>query len=259
MEREHPSDDSRHRSTDVPPVPRTHRGGAAERMQKEYRPLGKPVGIGSAAEALLRVPGRILFEMRNGDRRLLSAALTAVAAACLLAYGLTVGLFSGGVQLWAAPLKIAGGVALCALICFPSLVVFTLLSGSEASFGEIGVLLAGTVALASLLLVGFGPVSWVFSQSTESAAFMGALHLLFWLIALCYGIRFLCAATGFLHGGSGRHLLVWSAIFALVSLQMMTSLRPIVGTGDRLLQPEKKFFLTHWVEVLDEAPRRRGR
>jgi hypothetical protein len=197
--------------------------------------------------------------MRNGNRGLLAASLLAVAAFCFLAYGLTVGMFSWGDQLWAAPLKITGGVALCALICFPSLVVFTLLSGSEASFGEISVLLAGTIALAGLLLVGFGPVSWVFSQSTESVAFMGALHLVFWIIALRYGIRFLGSAVSFLHGGGSRHLVVWSAIFVLVSLQMMTTLRPIVGTGERFLQPEKKFFLTHWAETLDKAPRQRGR
>lgn len=258
MEQHAPSDHQQ-RSATGPPLPGTLPGETAERFGSEYRPLGKPVGPLAAAEALLRTPGRILFEMRNGNIRHLAASLVTVAAACFLAYGFTVGMFSWGEQLWAAPLKITGGVALCALLCLPSLVVFTFLSGSAASCGEILVLLFGAIALAGLLLVGFGPVSWVFSQSTESVAFMGALHLLFWIIALHYGIRFLNAATGFLHGGRGRHLFVWSVIFALVCLQMMTTLRPIVGTGDRLLQSEKKFFLTHWIETLDEASRRRGR
>lgn len=224
----------------------------------EYRLLGKPVGLLSAAGALLRVPGRIVFEMRNGNGGPLAASFLGIAAACFLAYGLTVGMFSFGDQLWAAPLKITGGIALCALLCFPSLVVFSLLSGSEVTLGEISVLLAGAIALAGLLLVGFVPVSWVFSQSTESVAFMGAMHMLFWVIALYYGIRFLGAATGFLNGGRGRHLAVWSAIFVLVSLQMMTTLRPIVGTGNRFLQSEKKFFLTHWGETLDAATRHQG-
>jgi hypothetical protein len=229
-----------------------------DRIGNEYRTLGKPVGPLAAAEALLRVPGRIVFEMRNGNGGPLAASFLGIAAACFLAYGITVGMFSFGDQLWAAPLKITGGLALCALLCFPSLVVFSLLSGSEVTLGEISVLLAGAIALAGLLLLGFVPVSWVFSQSTESVAFMGAMHMLFWVIALHYGIRFLGAATGFLNGGRGRNLAIWSVIFVLVSLQMMTTLRPIVGTGTRFLQSEKKFFLTHWVDTLDAASRHRG-
>lgn len=239
----------------VPAVEGQRRG--CERMSGEYRPLGKPLGVLSAAEALLRVPGRVLFEMRNGRPGSLAAALATLAAACYLGYGLTVGMFSGGGQLWAAPLKILGGVALSALLCYPSLVVFTLLSGSDTTPGEVAVLLTGTIALAGLLLLGLGPVSWVFSQSTESVAFMGGLHLLFWGVALQCGLRFLGGATGFLHGGRGRHLLVWGVVFALVSLQMTTTLRPIVGTADRFLAPEKKFFLAHWGESLDEASRQR--
>ena len=227
------------------------RGG--ERMAGEYRPLGKPVGVVSAAEALLRVPGRVLFEMRNGGSGRLAASFAALAAVCYLAYGLTAGMFSGGAQIWAAPLKVVVGVTLSALICYPSLVVFTLLSGSDTTLGEVAVLLAGTVALGGLLLLGLGPVSWVFSQSTESVAFIGGLHLVFWGIALQVGLRFLGGATGFLHGGRGRHLLVWGAIFAVVSLQMATTLRPIVGTADHLLDSEKKFFLAHWSETLDAA------
>lgn len=91
---------------------------------------------------------------------------------------------------------------------------------------------------------------------------MGALHLAFWLIGVYYGTRFLGVATGFLHGERGRHIAVWSGIFLLVSLQMMTTLRPIVGTGDSLFQREKKFFATHWIQTLessgDQKPRQEG-
>ncbi len=255
MDQHEQSNGSRQHTGSGPSPAGGGQGRSGERMAGEYRPLGKPVGVVSAAEALLRVPGRVLFETRNGGSGRLAASLVALAAICYLAYGFTVGLFSGGGQLWAAPLKILGGVALSALICYPSLVVFTLLSGSDTSPGEIAVLLAGTIALAGLLLLGLGPVSWVFSQSTESVAFMGGLHLLFWGIALQCGLRFLGGATGFLHGGRGRHLMVWSVVFALVSLQMTTTLRPIVGTADRFLDSEKKFFLAHWAETLDAASR----
>ena len=42
-----------------------------------------------------------------------------------------VGDFSGGTQLWAAPLKIAGGTLLTAAICLPSLYVLACLGGAH--------------------------------------------------------------------------------------------------------------------------------
>jgi hypothetical protein len=63
---------------------------------------------------------------------------------------------------------------------------------------------------------------------------------------------------GRLLGGSApTHLKLWSVIFIVVCLQMMTTLRPIVGTSDHLLPSEKKFFLAHWAETLrDESARK---
>jgi len=230
-----------------------------ERIRRNYQPFEGGVNAVSSAEALLRAPGRILFELRNGNGRTVGHAVLAAALFCLAAYGLTVGMFSWGDQVWSAPLKISLGALFSALICFPSLVIFSFLAGSDSSIGEIFVLLLATLALSSLLLLGFGPVSWVFTQSTESAAFMGALHIVFWLVGVYYGIRFLGAATGFLDGDRGRHIAAWSFIFLLVTLQMMTTLRPLVGSSEVLLQKEKKFFLTHWAETIDGSASRRGR
>ena len=38
----------------------------------------------------------------------------------------------------------------------------------------------------------------------------------------------------------GAHLVIWAILFVVVTLQMSTALRPIVGTSDRFLQTEKK-------------------
>ena len=65
------------------------------------------------------------------------------------------------------------------MICLPSLYIFTCLSGSRRGWPRCG-LLIGLVMLMTILLVGFAPVAWLFSQSTESVAWMGALHLVFW-------------------------------------------------------------------------------
>ena len=65
---------------------------------------------------------------------------------CSLIYGLVAGTFSGGPQLWIAPAKIAMGLMISALICLPSLYIFTCLSGSQARLVEVCGMLAGLEA-----------------------------------------------------------------------------------------------------------------
>ena len=132
-----------------------------------------------AIEAILREPRRVMFQLRQpGAGRLIAAMLTVSVVGGLI-YGVIAGTFSGGTQLWAAPIKIAGGLLISALICLPSLYIFSCLSGSQARLGEVIGLVAGLLLLMTVLLIGFAPVAWVFSQSTESLAAIGALHLAF--------------------------------------------------------------------------------
>lgn len=235
-----------------PPPPRLPqpRTDLADRLKEEYKPMDKAPSMLSTAEALLRNPGRVLYELQHEKASLVTWCLLGVALLCLAAYGVTAGMFSLGAQLWAAPLKLTAGAFFSALICFPSLVIFSCLAGSNVTIGDAGRLLVGMLSLTALLLLGFAPVSWIFGQSTESVAFMGALHLIFWATGTYYGIRFLNGANLHLEGQRARHLRVWAVIFIAVSLQMSTALRPIIGTSDDFLQSEKKFFLVHWGDCL---------
>ncbi len=203
-----------------------------------------------AIEAILRQPRRVMFQLRQPCAGKLIAIMIFVSLVCSLIYGVVAGTFSGGVQLWAAPVKIAGGLMISALICLPSLYIFTCLSGSQARLVEICGLLAGLLMLMTILLIGFAPVAWMFSQSTESLPWMGTLHLIFWFIATVFGLRFLEA--GFSHSNARSHagFHTWVIIFLLVALQMTTALRPILGKADTFLPTQKQFFGTHWTECL---------
>jgi hypothetical protein len=203
----------------------------------------------AAIESILRHPRRIVYQLRQPGAGSIVFALLLIAITCSLVYGVVVGTFSLGAQLWAAPVKIATGLVISALICLPSLYIFSCLSGSQARLAEVCGLIAGLLALMTVLLIGFAPVAWVFSASTDSLPAMGALHLVFWFIATYFGVRFL--ATGFAHlSGKPGGLRVWVLIFLLVMAQMTTTLRPLLGTSDALLQKEKKFFVKHWIEQL---------
>ena len=218
---------------------------------EEREPIGSPI---AAIEAILRQPRRVLFQLGQPRSGPLLAMMLLVAVLCSLGYGVVVGTFSMGLQLWAAPVKIAAGLMISALVGLPSLYIFTCLSGSQARLAEICGLVAGLLMLMTLLLIGFAPVAWLFSQSTQSVAWMGALHLAFWLVSTFFGLRFLQAGFSHSQARSQAGLYTWVIIFVLVVLQMTTALRPIVGKADTFLPEAKMFFVTHWGECLKSAP-----
>jgi len=210
-------------------------------------------GTITAIESILRQPRRIFYQLRQGGQGSLIARLILIAAVCSLIYGSVAGTFSRSDQLyqfWTAPVKISTGLIISAMICLPSLYIFACLSGSQARLVEVFGLLAGLLALTTILLIGFAPVAWVFSESTKSLPAIGALHLVFWLIATYFGLRFLTAGFRHLSANSGAGLKVWTLIFLSVALQMTTALRPLLGTSATFWPEEKKFFLQHWTECL---------
>jgi hypothetical protein len=207
----------------------------------------------AAIEALLRQPRRVRFQLRQPGAGKLILQMLFVAFFCAAVYGVVAGTFSGGAQLWAAPVKIALGLMISAAICLPSLYIFTCLSGSRARLVEVCGLLAGLLMLMTILLIGFAPVAWIFSQSTESLAWMGALHLLFWFVATLFGVRFLKNGFSQTEAKSQAGVNVWVVIFLLVALQMTTALRPIIGNADTFFPPEKQFFLGHWFDCLKQT------
>jgi hypothetical protein len=248
--------------TPVPPVMQTASPlpAPAPPSLHEPRPLGDPAERAPisntfvAIEAILRHPRRLLFQMRQPGAGKLIAAMISASLICGLIYGVVVGTFSGGTQLWIAPVKIAMGLLISAAICLPSLYIFACLSGSQARLVEVCGLLAGLLLLMTLLLIGFAPVAWIFSESTESPAWMGTLHLIFWLVATVFGLRFMKAGFSHANARSQAGINVWIVIFLLVALQMTTALRPILGKSESFFPAEKKFFIGHWGDCLKSAP-----
>src|SRR6185436_4244014 len=109
-----------------PPIPPAGSAYAAAR-----RPLGEnpeeraPIpNVVTAVEAILRQPRRVMFQLRQPGAGRLMFSMWVVALICSLVYGVVVGTFSGGQQLWIAPAKIAGGLLVSGLICLPSLYIF---------------------------------------------------------------------------------------------------------------------------------------
>jgi hypothetical protein len=107
--------------------------------------------------------------------------------------------------------------------------------------------------LMTILLVGFAPVAWIFSQSTESPAWMGTLDLLFWCVSTLFAVRFIKRGFSYTNAKSQAGLNVWIIIFLLVTVQMTTALRPIIGKSETFFPTQKQFFLAHWLDCLNQS------
>lgn len=215
-----------------------------------YAPLPGRLDLITVFEALLKQPGRVIWELGNGRGYSVAALLVLIAMLSLGVYGVVAGSLTGGSQMLIAPVKIILGSALSLLICLPSLYIFLCLSGSDGNLRQVAGMLISSVSLSALLLLSFAPVAWVFSQSTDSLGLMGFLHLIFWTVAMCFGLSLLRRCIP-LAGQSARgNLGVWIVIYLIVSLQMMTALRPIIGRSETFLPAQKQFFLAHWADCL---------
>lgn len=197
--------------------------------------------FGGALEALLRNPAQLMQSAREQPQILLP--FIAVVTVCLAVFGVVLGSFSSEAQLWAAPLKTTGGLLVAATICFPSFYIFSCLANAPLQLKGLFAAYLCFLALLGLLLIAFAPVLWIFTQSSSSAAFVGALSIVIWLLSFAVASGLLRKAS---HQGRSWQIHLWLLIFLLVSLQMTTALRPILGTSETFLPQEKRFFMTHW-------------
>ncbi|MFD0893509.1 hypothetical protein KBB96_18940 [Luteolibacter ambystomatis] len=215
-------------------------------------PLPDKLDLRTLFEALLRRPYELVHRLAKPGHGA-TGRFAGIMLVSFLLFGVVIGCFHKHEQLWAAPLKITAGVAIAAAICFPSLYIFSTLAGGRLSVQQLAASFAGALALAGLLLLGFAPAVWIFAESTDSYGFVGALGIGAWLVALLFGLRFLKTAVFSTGANRKGPLVIWSGVFALVTLQMTTSLRPILGHSDKFLTQEKKFFLGHWGDWIGES------
>lgn len=199
-------------------------------------------------DVLLKSP-KTIAETIKQDRFNQNAFVLFLLAMCFHGlYGIIVGSFSGGVQWFAVPTKIAIGTATTALMCYPSLYIFMALSGADVKPSHAFFMLTGLLFMTSILLLGFAPVAFVFNASIKNLHLMGFVHLLIWFVSLMFGVRFLNTTFRHLQGTYSRFLGLWAMIFVLTSLQMMVLLSPLLAPAqDFSFLLEKRFFLEHWL------------
>ncbi len=209
---------------------------------------------GNIAACLLKAPTKVADVIAHQQKDLLATAgtLLAVAVVCHALFGLAVGLFAG----WSVALMDVVKAPLIAvsslLLCFPSLYVFACVAGSPLSILQTVALGCSCLAMIGLVLVGLAPVAWLFAVSTESLPFVVMLTVVLWAIAVSFAARYvgkLKANPLFQRQGGIK---VWFLILVVVTLQMATTMRPMLAKPEKGWRTsEKQFFLAHFGSILD--------
>ncbi|MCH9649377.1 MAG: hypothetical protein K0U98_14140 [Deltaproteobacteria bacterium] len=159
------------------------------------------------------------------------------ALVCFFVYGLSAGFFQGYDQVLLSAFKVPLILVFSLLLCAPSFYIFSSLSGAALTLRGFSLILSGFGALLGLLLIGFLPISWLFTVSSRSLLFLVFFHLLVWFICLVFADRFLGQVLKQVGGWNGRF--AWLLLLLLVSLQMTTFLRPVLWRP-----PDASFFQT---------------
>ena len=206
----------------------------------------KTPGLGE----LLRAPGEVMG-FADGKARYwrLAAFLALVSAVGCALFGFAIGSF---VDLKVAALdaaKMVGIAAFSFVLCFPTLYVFATISGSKLSAARLAVI--GLVCTATLgsLLAALSPILWLFSVSTEKVAFIVVLSCFLAALSLAFVVCPITAAAEkkIVANKAGLHL--WLVVFAVVALQTVTLVRPMLAPIGTPRTPEGKcFFLMHFGE-----------
>ena len=205
-------------------------------------------------DTLLKNPRHIAETLARGEALAPGAfKLLAGGLVCHAVFGIAVGLFGG----WSVAAMDAVKIPLIALfsllLCLPSLYVFSCVAGSPLSFSQAAFLGCACLAMTGFILVGLAPVAWLFAVSTASAAFMTMLVFLLWLAAIGFTARFLDQLRSLARFQRQAGIKLWLFILVLVSLQMTTTLRPLLApTKDGWWTGQKQFFLSHFGSTLED-------
>ncbi len=207
-----------------------------------------PRGLLAALDEVLRRPWAVIGRADSGGGSSLPY-LIGGALVCFALYGAASGFFQGGTQVWVAALKAPLIILASLLLCAPSFYVFSSLAGVEVSPRWLVATFGGLGAMLGLLLVALMPITWLFSVSSASLAFITVMQVCVWIVAVHFGFRFLGVA--FENRGATRPSIAWVLLFLLVSLQVASQMRPVLwrDEGEDLFAPRKMFFLQHFFEV----------
>jgi hypothetical protein len=195
-------------------------------------------------KALLSDRERFFVEVVEGvalRRKLRYAVVTIVALAGF--FGLVAGAYSGPAQAISAAVKLPFLFFATFAVCFPAFFVVQVLVGSRLRLLQVVVLVLGTLALTSVLLAAFVPITAFFLISGANYYFQHLLNItiagvagVFGMYALHEGLGVVCEKRGVYPRKAITIMRAWALLFAFVGVQLAWRLRPFLGDRNEPFQ-----------------------
>src|SRR5213596_2446593 len=188
-------------------------------------------------KSLLNDRDRFFEEVVEGvglRSKLRYAVVTVVALAGF--FGLVTGAYSGPAQAVSAAIKLPFLFFATFAVCFPALFVVQVLVGSRLRLRQVVVLVLSALALTSILLAAFVPITAFFLITGANYYFQHLLNIaiagiagLFGMYALHEGLSLVCEKRGVYPRKALTIMRVWGVLFAFVGIQLAWNLRPFLG------------------------------
>src|SRR2546428_1227641 len=187
--------------------------------------------------ALLSDRERFFDEVVEGvglGSKLRYAAVTIVGLAGF--FGLVAGAYSGPAQALSAAIKLPFLFFATFAVCFPAFFVVQVLVGSRLRLLQVAVLVFGALALSSVLLAAFVPITAFFLITGANYYFQHLLNIaiagvagLFGMYALHQGLSVGCEKRGVYPRQALTNMRAWGVVFAFVGIHFAWRLRPFLG------------------------------
>jgi len=195
------------------------------------------IGFGGFLLALLSERERYFESVVEGEElgaKLRYAFGTTVGLSAF--YGLVAGAYSGWAQALSTAIKVPVLLLATLIVCFPVFFVVQVLMGSRLKLEQVLVLVVSSLALMSILLAAFVPITAFFLLTGANYYFQHLLQIaiagvagLFGMFALHDGLTVICEKRSVYPRRALTMMRIWAILFAFVGIQMAWNLRPFLS------------------------------
>ena len=182
-----------------------------------------------------------VVDRRELSRKLAHGTLTVVLLSGF--FGLVAGAYSGWFQAVSAAIKLPFLFFATFAVCFPAFYIVQVLVGSRLRLTQVVVLVVGALALTSVLLGAFVPITAFFLVTGANYYFQHLLNIvlaavagLFGMYALHDGLSVVCERRGVYPRKALTIMRAWAVLFAFVGIQLAWTLRPFLGDRNTSFQ-----------------------
>ncbi|MEM7595177.1 MAG: actin-binding WH2 domain-containing protein [Cyanobacteria bacterium P01_A01_bin.83] len=209
---------------------------------------------------LLRDRDRFLNEIEQKkylDQKIISLLVSS--SLFLALYGAIIGSTHSSLQIVSSAFKLPALYLLTLLICLPTLYFMDVVLGSQRTFGQYLTLLLASMAMMSVMLFGFAPVTLFFRLSIDDYWFFLLLNIVVLGFTGVVGVKFFYKSMMKLMKQESldkisvnRHKLIvgWLFLYGFVGSQLGWTLRPFVGTPDQSFALFREIESNFYIQVV---------